>query len=82
MAVRVVRLGGPVVRTLVGLLAAVGTAASALVGLIHGSLIVFALCIAAVAAGLASFAGAASKKTVPKTDISAFILFHFSLKND
>jgi hypothetical protein len=45
-------------------------------------LIVFALCIAAVAAGLASFAGAASKKTVPKTDISAFILFHFSLKND
>ena len=55
-------IGDLVVRTLVGLLVAVGTAASAFVGLVHGELIGIVLSIAATAAGLAAFASAPSKK--------------------
>jgi hypothetical protein len=51
-----------VVRALVELLVAVGTAASGFVGLANGSLIGIALCLGAVTAGIAAFVAAPSKK--------------------
>jgi hypothetical protein len=49
-------------RSVVGLLAAVGTAMSAFVGLIHGSLILLAIICAAAAMGLAACFALPSKK--------------------
>ena len=60
---RVIHREGLVLRTLLGLLAAVGSVASALVGLIHGSLLALTVCVAAIAAGLLAYAAAPSKKT-------------------
>ncbi len=45
-------------RSMVGLLAAVGTAMSALVAFAHGDLILLALVVAAAAAGLVAYAAA------------------------
>jgi hypothetical protein len=51
-------------RRMVGLLAAVGTAMSALVGFIHGGLILLVIICAAVAMGLAACLALPSKKIV------------------
>ncbi len=57
-------------RSMVGLLAAVCTAASLVVAVLHGPLIFMAVVAAALAAGLLAFANSvkknASKMTIPK----------------
>jgi hypothetical protein len=55
--------GGPMPRSMVGLLAAVGTAMSALAGLTHGDLVWIMLMDAAAATGLAAYAALPLKKT-------------------
>jgi hypothetical protein len=54
-------------RTLLGLLAAVGTAASALVGLAHGAMVGMAVGGAAVTAGALAYFTAPSKKILCRT---------------
>lgn len=49
------RAGGPMPRSMVGLLAAVGTAMSVLVGFVHGGLVWVIIADAAAATGLAAF---------------------------
>jgi hypothetical protein len=51
-------------RTMVGLLAAVGTAMSALVAFAHGNLIWVTIAMAAVVAGLVAYVAAPSSKKI------------------
>jgi hypothetical protein len=53
-------------RSMVGLLAAVGTAMSAFVAFAHGSLIWVTIVVAAVATGLAAFAASPLSKKILK----------------
>ena len=55
-------MGGPVPRSMVGLLAAVGAAMSALVAFTHGDLAWLTIANAAVATGLAAYAAAPLSK--------------------
>jgi hypothetical protein len=59
------RAGEPMPRSMVGLLAAVGAAMSALVGLTHGDLSWAALADAAAATGLAAYLALPSAKKMP-----------------
>src|SRR5207248_4991436 len=54
--------GGPMLRTLVGLLAAAGTAASGLIAYAHGNLVWVAVSGAAAATGLAAYGASPPKK--------------------
>jgi hypothetical protein len=59
-------------RTMVGLLAAVGTAVAVLAGLVHGHLVLLAAADAGIASGLAAYLALPAKK-------NAFL--QFKLKN-
>ena len=57
-------------RTMVVLLAAVGTAMPALVGLAHGGLVRWIVVVAAAASGLTAFAVAPVTKKIPMGNIN------------
>ena len=62
LMLRTLGAGGPMPRSMVGLLAAVGTAMSALFGLAHGDLAWITLIGAAAATGLAAYAALPAEK--------------------
>lgn len=68
-------------RTMVGLLAAVAAAMSALVGLTHGDLVPVMIAIASGATGLAAYAAAPAKKNAPSL-AQSLRSFHWHLPAD